>query len=149
MLFKTIKEGAKYIDLWPDDPILGAVFPENRVKYALMWGRRLIPPFIFFILAWNFIQGGGLQGIDFLYTQKTNWPLSVACILFLLFIPLQGYYWAGKRASTKLNPKLKLFYEHVCQKLQKEGVQEPVMADLSAVLSEGLQKLDKDFLNEL
>lgn len=149
MWFKTIRQGSKYLAIFPVHPILGAVFPENRVQYALRWGRRLIPPFIAFILLWNYVQGGGLQGISFFYTQKVNWPSALLCIVTLVLILLHGYYWAGKRAALKLNPKLTLFYRQLCQALGKEPVPVPTMFDLARALHEGLEKLDPDFLRKL
>ncbi len=146
---KTIRLGIKYLEIWPEHPILGAIFAEGRVRYMLKLGNYLIPPFIFFILVWNFIQGGGLKGVDFLYTQKINWPLSVVCILFLLALPLQGYYWAGKRAQTKLNPKQRLFYAELCEKLEKSQSEDPTLYDLALRMKEGLEKLGPDFLNKL
>lgn len=148
-MFKTLRLGMRYLEIWPDEPVLGAIYRENRVRYVLNAAKYLIPPFIFFILIWNFIQGGGLKGVDFLYTQRINWPMSVICILFLLALPLQGYYWAGKRAQTELNVKEKEFYVSLCKRLDRTPAEKPVFMDLALILKEGLTKLGREILNEL
>ncbi len=144
-----LRRGSKYLALWPDHPILGAVFPENRVKYALCWGRRLIPPFIAFILLWNFVQGGGLQGVSFIYTQKVNWPSALLCVLTLLIIVLHGYYWAGRRAALPLNPKLQLFYTELCSALGKTPAPVPTMLDLAKALHSAVNTLSPERLQEI
>ncbi len=148
-MVRTITEGRRYLDIWPEHPVLNAIFKEGRVRYVLKAGNYIIPPFIFFILVWNFIQGGGLKGVDFVYTQKINWPVSLVCILFLIALPLQGFYWAGKRARTKLNPKQILFYNDLCEQLKKEKITDPVMYDLAVLINEGLKKLGPEILDKL
>lgn len=147
--YHTIKTGISYLQDWPEHPILNAIFKEGRVRSWLKLGNVLIPPFIFFILLWNFIQGGGLKGVDFLYTQKINWPVTAVCIIFLLMLPLHAYYWAGKRAQTKLNPTQRVFYADLCEKLEKAQAADPTMHDLARAIGEGLKKLGPDFLDRL
>ncbi len=148
--FSTLRAGMRYMESWPDEPVLGAVFPESRVKYVMRWGRRLIPPFIVLIVLWTFIRGGGLSGVSFFYTIKINYPMTVMCVLFLLCMPLQGYYWFGRRAQLPLSAKQKLFYTNLCYRLQTEPVNEPTMADLAKAINDGLKRLDdKEFLKEL
>lgn len=147
--FRTVSLGIKYMDIWPQEPTLGAIFPENRFKYVMGVAKVLIPPFIVFIFLWVYIQGGGLKGVSFLYTMETNWPVTIVCILFLLIIPLQGYYWFGKRAQLKLNGKQKIFYKGLCEKLKKEPASDPTMFDFAKAVAEGCKKLNKDFLDAL
>ena len=146
---KTFKDGIKYMEIWPEDPILGSVFTEGRVKYIMRLGKYLLPPFIMFLIVWNFIMGGGLKGVEFFYTLKSNWPVTLCCVLFLLVLPLQGYYWFGKRSSVKLNKKQKLYYEELCKKLQKEPAIDPVMMDFAVTVKEGLAKFGRDILKTL
>lgn len=147
--FSTIKLGIKYMEIWPQEDILGAIFPENRVKYVMTVGKYLIPPFVVLIILWVYFLGGGFKGVSFFYTIKLNWPVSIVCVLFLLLMPVQGYYWFGKRALLKLNKRQQLFYQSLCEKLQKTPVLNPTMFDLAKVLNEGCKKLNKDFLNTL
>lgn len=152
MLISFVKKlclGSKYLELWPEDRVLGAVFPENRVKKVMVLARRLIPPFIVFLLLYNFVLGGGLKGVSFFYTLKINWPATLCAVVLLLLLPLQGYYWAGKRAQLKLSKKLETFYRDVCVKLHKEPALNPTMFDLAVVLRQGLKTLPHDFLDRL
>lgn len=137
------------MNIWPDDPLLAPVFPENRVKYAMKIGRYVLPPFIVFILIWAFVRGGGLKGVELMFALKNNWPVTIICVLFLLLMPLQGYYWFGRRARTRLNARLKLFYAETCKALCRQGADEPDMMDLAVVLRDGIKKLGRDFLRKL
>ena len=66
-MISTIRLGVRYMEAWPEDPLLAPVFPENRVKYVMKVGRVLLPPFIILLLAWSFVRGGGLHaGIDWM-----------------------------------------------------------------------------------
>ena len=149
-LIKTIFTGIKYMNVWPEAELLGPVFPENRAKYVMRIGRYVLPPFIILILRWSFIRGGGLhEGISFMFAIQQNWHVTVLCVLFLLSMPLQGYYWFGKRAVMKLNPKLKLFYTETCTALLRQPLGEPTMLDLAYVLRDGINSLGYDFLRKL
>ncbi len=148
--FKTVSNGIAYMESWPDDQLLGPVFPESRVKYVMKVGRYVLPPFIVLIIFWAFVRGGGLHpGIDFMFALKNNWHVTLLCVLFLLCMPLQGYYWFGRRSQQKLNPKLKLFYTETCTSLRKQPADDPVMADLARVMREGIKVLGRDFLRKL
>lgn len=149
MLIKTVLQGSRYLELWPEHPVIGAVFPEGRVKYYMRWGKRLIPQFIVFLLLWNFVWGGGLKGVSFLYTQTVNWPLCAAAVIFLLLICVHAYYWAGRRSQLQLNAKQQIFYRELCVKLEKTPQETPVMYDLAVALKEGLARLDPSFLDKL
>ena len=146
---KTFRDGIKYMEVWPEDPILGAIFAENRVKYVMRIGKYVLPPFIMFLILWTFIMGGGLKGVEFFYTLKSNWPVTLSCVLFLLLMPLQGYYWFGVRARTKLNKKQKLYYEDLCKKLHKEPLLDPTMFDFAVCVKEGMAKFGRDILKTL
>ena len=148
--FKRITRGREYMNLWPNDKVLGAIFPEIRVKATLKLGSLLWPPFIVFMLVWTFIQGGGLKGIDFIYTLKNNYAVTICCVLFILLIPIQGYLWFYKRSKTLLNERQKGIYIKICAKLNKQAVNEPTMYDFVVILKSALKtKNNKDFLNML
>lgn len=146
---RTVRDGIRYMEIWPEDPLLGPVFAENRVKYAMKLGRYLLPPFIMFILAWAFVRGGGLKGVEFMFAIRNNWPVTLICVIFLLLMPLQGYYWFGRRSATKLNARQKLFYIETCLMLHRQGSQDPTMMDFAEVVAEGIKKLGRDFLRKL
>lgn len=151
-MFKTVLAGARYLEIWPDHPVISAVFPEGRVKYAMRWARRLIPPMIVFILLWNFVQGGGLQGLQglsWLTAGRANWPLGIVTICLLLLVVLHGYYWAGKRAQLKLSSKQERFYQELCLKHGRKPCSAPTMYDLAVILKQGLAGEDHSFLDRL
>ena len=146
---KTIKLGCQYLEIWPSHPLLNPVFRENRVKAAMLMARKLLPPFIVFILVWAYYRGGGFKGVEFMFALKTTWPMTLMCVLFLLLIALQGYYWLGKRAKTPLNKKQEIFYKGLCQKLSRESKLNPTMFDLAISMKEGIKVLGADFLKQL
>lgn len=148
-MLKTAWQGSRYLELWPEHKILGAIFPEIRVKYVMRWGRRLIPPFIVFIILWNYVQGDGLKGVSFIYTQTSNWPLAVLSILFLLGIMFHGYYWAGRRSQLKLIGTLKEYYNSLCAKLSRPANPEPNLYELAETLKEGMKKIGPSILEGL
>ncbi len=134
---------------WPQEALLNPVFPECRVKRAVLFGRKILPPFIVFILFWGIYQGGGFKGIPLLFALSSNFPITLVCILFLLFMPLQGYLWFYKRAVTKLNKKQQEFYLLVYEKLEKQPVAEPTMLDLEKAINFCIKELGPDLLKKL
>ncbi len=147
--FKTLSDGIRYMEKWPEDPLLSPVFPENRVKYVMKIGRRVLPPFIVLTLIWAYYRGGGFAGVELMFVLKNTWPMTLVCVLFLLLMPLQGYYWFGKRAHTPLNSKLKLFYIEMCKNLQKQPKDKPNMQDFCDRVNEAIKLLGRDFLRKL
>ncbi len=147
--FKTIKAGVKYMDDWPQEALLNPVFPECRVKKAMLTARWLLPPFIVFILVWTYIQGGGFQGVELMFIVKTNYPVALVCALFLLLMPVQGYYWFGRRSQMRLNKKQEMFYVEISKQLQRTPANEPTMRDLEIIINDGIKALGKDFLRKL
>ena len=133
---------------WPLEPLLNPVFKENRVKRALLLGNRILPPFIVFIFFWGFYLGGGFKGVPF-FAIGSNFPVTIACVLFLLLMPVQGYYWFYKRSVTPLNEKQKAFYKDTCKKLEIEPSINPTMYDLEIVINKGINKLGREFLKQL
>ena len=134
---------------WPLEPLLNPVFKENRVKTAMLRANLILPPFIVFILFWAIFLGGGFKGIPLLFALGSNFPIVICCVLFLLMMPLQGYYWFYKRAVTPLNKKQTLIYNDLCKKLDRIPTINPLMKDFEDVLIEALKKLDKEFLEQL
>lgn len=147
--FKTVKDGIRYCEIWPQDPLLNPVFPECRVKRAIRAGRMILPPFIVFILLWSYVRGGGLLGVEFMFAVKSNWPMTIICILFILLMPLQGYWWMGKRSRMKLNPRLRIFYMETCIRLHRSGEDSPDMMALAKIMHDGIKILGREFLSKL
>ncbi len=135
---------------WPEkEPLLNPVFPETRVKNALVAGRIILPPFIVFILFWAIYQGGGFKGIPLLFALTSNFPVTLVCILFLCLMPLQGYLWFYKRAVTPLSQKQQKFYVELCQELKREPALEPKMQDLEDAINACLKTIGREPLKKL
>lgn len=147
--FNTFSDGLKYMEIFPLEPLLNPVFPEFRVKRAMKMGKILLPPFIVLILLWSYVRGGGLQGVEMMFALKSNWPVTICCVLFLLLMPAQGYWWFGKRARMKLNPRLRIFYMETCIKLQRSGIDDPDLMELMVVINAGIKEFGRDFLRKL
>lgn len=139
----------KYMEIFPEDILLNPIFPEYRVKRCLRFANRLLPPFIVLLLVWTFIRAGGLHGVEFMFVLKNNWPITICCVLFLLMIPLQGYWWFGKRAKLKLNARLKLFYIESCIQLHRSAKEEPTLIDLAEIMRDAIKLLGRDILHKL
>ena len=146
------------MNLWPEEPVLFAVFPELRYRRMMGIGRKIIPPLIAFLLLWIYFTCGGFKGIYFLFLYPTagSMYLYLAVVTVILFIvvllelPVVGFAWFSKRSRTELNAKQKLFYHELCQELQKEPVQQPTLYDFAATLNTAVKTLkNKDFLERL
>lgn len=136
--------------LWPEEKVLVAIFPELRVRRTLALGARLWPPFMVFIIVWTFVMGGGLKGVDFLFTLKNNYAVAICCVLFIALIPLQAYLWYDKRSNLKLNSRQKAIMHNVCDLTQRPCPADPVMYDFVLALNAALRtQPNKDFLNML
>ena len=148
-IVSKIKIGIQYMNDWPLEPLLNPVFPECRVKKAVIAGRKILPPFIVFILFWAVYQGGGFKGIPLLFAISSNFPVTLVCVIFLMLMPLQGYLWFYKRAVTKLNDRQKDFYLLVCTKLEKQPVLNPTMMDLEKAINACIKTLGAELMKKL
>lgn len=77
----------------------------------------------------------------------------MASVLFLLSLPLQGYYWLGQRADTRLPPSLANWYREINGKMNEQGghrqlVARPRYEELADTLNAAFKQLDKSFLYE-
>ncbi|WP_024872810.1 terminus macrodomain insulation protein YfbV [Tolumonas lignilytica] len=133
---KTLSYGADYSSIWPSHPELAAFFPEQTIIYLLNWGKRLIPAVV--------ILSGCLQ---MQWGNPVNWPTFIASCLFALSLPVQGYYWLGKRAETLLPPSLTRWYFDINQKMNyAPSVNRPSYFDLATTLRKAFEQLDRVFL---
>lgn len=148
-IVSKIKIGIQYMNDWPLEPLLNPVFPECRVKRAVILGRKILPPFIVFILFWAVYQGGGFKGIPLLFALSSNFPVTLVCVIFLMLMPLQGYLWFYKRAASPLNERQKDFYLLACTKLKKEPSLNPTMMDLEKILNACIKNHEIDLLKKL
>nr|WP_311461740.1 terminus macrodomain insulation protein YfbV [uncultured Aggregatibacter sp.] len=144
--YRTLKIGQQYLNSWPLEPKLGAIFPENRVIKATLFAQKMMPFLAVLFVVWQQI-----------YARGDNMALAVAVLsaLFALCLPLQGFYWLGKRAQTALSPQSAVGFHHVLEKLkEKQEVipnfsDKPTYLDLAKLLNLAQKKLPRDFWQEL
>ncbi|MCH8501988.1 MAG: DUF412 domain-containing protein [Aliidiomarina sp.] len=136
-MWKTFKNGLDYMKIWPNHAVVGNL-PESRVIPALKLGVKVIPV----AAVANFYVQFQYLGADYL-------PQIIATTLFLLLLPLQGYYWLGKRSYRLLPPPLKSWFLDLQYKLNQAGEDirlpghrpGPAYIDLARVLRKALAVL--------
>lgn len=157
-IINAIKLGSHYMDLWPDEPILMAIFPEMRYKKMMSLGRIVLPPVVAFLVFWIYYTCGGFSGLYLLFTHPSSGSmtlyLSIVSVIFMILIllqlPLLGLVWFSVRATTPLNQRQQQFYFDLIQKLEKTPAQNPTMLDFITAINQGLKTFkDKDFLDRL
>ena len=144
--YRTLKMGQHYLNIWPLEPKLGAIFPENRVIKATLFAQKMMPFLAVLFVVWQQI-----------YARGDNMALAVAVLsaLFALCLPLQGFYWLGKRAQTPLSPQSAVGFHHFLEKLkEKQEVipnfsDKPTYLDLANLLKMAQKKLPQDFWQDL
>lgn len=144
--YRTLKMGQHYLNIWPLEPKLGAIFLENRVIKATLFAQKMMPFLAVLFVVWQQI-----------YARGDNMALAVAVLsaLFALCLPLQGFYWLGKRAQTPLSPQSAVGFHHVLEKLkEKQEVipnfsDKPTYLDLANLLKMAQKKLPRDFWQDL
>ena len=133
---KKIQLGQHYLQLWPKEKSLAALFPEHRVISALEWAVRVLPAMVVMSLLLQWQWG-----------KPELWPVVVSSVFFMLSLPLQGYYWLGQRAETLLPPSLSRWYVEINQKLgQGQHRANPRYLELAETLSQAFKTLDRSFI---
>lgn len=107
MLF-TIKRGYQYANIWPLIAKLGMIFPENRVIIATKFAQKAAPFMILLTLLWQYIM------LDY---QQVALSATVITCLATILLPIQGFYWLGKRADTALPEQTAVWYFQMREKL--------------------------------
>lgn len=136
-MLRVIQRGRRYMKIWPMHAVVGNL-PESRVIPLTKLGIRWLPVAA---LCSAFVQWQYL-GMEFL-------PQIVSSSLFILVLPLHGYYWLGKRAYSRLPIPLERWYKELKEKLNRSGhdirlpsgQQGPYFIDLATVLSKALKQL--------
>lgn len=139
-LWRTFSDGWKYMKLWPNHAVVGAM-PEARVIPATRLGTIWLPiaALLNFTVQWYWLG-------------SAHMPQIIAASLFLLLLPLQGYYWLGRRSYQELTPALKAWYFDLRDKLSSNGEdvrlpsdrKGPCYIDLARILRKALAVLPPD-----
>ncbi len=130
---KKIQMGHSYMALWPKEKSLAALFPENRIITAVEFAMKWLPAVVVSSLL-----------LQFQFGQQAMWPMVLASVLFMISLPLQGYYWLGQRAQTPLPPSLSRWYVEINEKMgQSRLSSKPRYWELAETLKMAFQKLDR------
>lgn len=140
-LFMLLQAGREYSQVWPVKPELNALFPENKIIQLTRMGFRYLPVLAvltaFFQLS---MLGSGFTG------------QILAMMLFIISLPLQGWYWLGVRSSASLPPALVSWCRQIRQQMQEQGVDTQTVTeprnylDLARILATAYKQLDKTFM---
>ncbi|WP_117234433.1 terminus macrodomain insulation protein YfbV [Vibrio maerlii] len=140
-LFHSLKDGQKYMDLWPVRRELNPLFPEQRIIKATKFGIKVMP---------------AIAAIAVLTQMAFNnyeaMPQAIVTALFAISLPVQGMWWLGNRSNTKLPPALASWYRELHQKITESGFAlEPAKAsprykELAAILNRAFRQLDNTAL---
>jgi uncharacterized membrane protein YfbV (UPF0208 family) len=133
-----LKDGQQYMQTWPVQPQLFAMFPECRVISATKFSIKVMPALAVITLAILI----NLQGLEKL-------PQNLALGAFFLSLPMQGLVWLGHRANQTLPPSLNSWYLDIHQKMQLQGCAlqspkaKPQYKELARLLKTAFDDLDK------
>lgn len=142
-LIATLQQGVRYSQSWPLVSELNSVFPENKIIRLTKTAQQLLPAVGVISLVMQLHWMG----------QSYLAP-ALASTLFMLSLPLQGWYWLGKRADSVLPPAMLHWYLDIAGKMQQQGIAVPrpaakaCYADLAALLNLAVRQLDKTFIRQ-
>jgi uncharacterized membrane protein YfbV (UPF0208 family) len=126
---KTFAQGQHYAALWPRHAIV-ATLPEATVVPAVAFAARWMPA----LAVVNFL-------VQFHWQGAAMVPQAIITSLFLLSMPLQGWYWLGKRAHTQLPPRLQQWYLELMAKLGLQPQHQATYLALVVALNKALREL--------
>jgi uncharacterized protein len=133
----SLKDGQKYMDIWPMRKELTPIFPEQRIIKATRFGIKVMPA----IAAISILT-------QMTFDNSSAIPQAVIVALFAISLPLQGMWWLGNRANTKLPSSLASWYRELHQKVVESGYalepakSQPRYKDLANILNRAFRQLD-------
>lgn len=142
-LLATLQHGVLYSRTWPLVNELNSVFPENQIIRLTKRAQQLLPALSVISLV-----------VQLQWMGQSYLAPALASALFMLSLPLQGWYWLGKRADSVLPPAMLQWYLEIADKMQHKGVAvprpaaKPCYADLATLLSLAVRQLDKTFIRQ-
>ncbi|MDA3978765.1 terminus macrodomain insulation protein YfbV [Gallibacterium sp. AGMB14963] len=148
MLFKTIKLGISYADAWSKLSRLkklNMIFPEPRIIKATRFAQQLLMPLLLFTLGWQYFMLG---------YSIASFASTLLTIIFLCSLPLQGFYWLGKRAQKPLNSATLTWYEKIYQQVSLYEAlppmpDKPTFYHLVMLLQRAEKRLDTSFWEDI
>jgi uncharacterized membrane protein YfbV (UPF0208 family) len=140
-LLHSLKDGQQYMDMWPMRKELTPLFPEQRIIKATKFGVKVMPA----IAAISVLT-------QMAFDNSQALPQAIIVALFAVSMPLQGMWWLGNRANTKLPPALASWYRELHQKIVESGFaleplkHAPRYKELAKMLNRAFRQLDKTSL---
>ena len=135
-----LRDGQEYMDTWPMQKALYALFPECRVIAATKLVIKVAPPLSLLSCAVMLQQLG-----------NSYLPQGITIAAFFLSLPLQGLIWLGYRSNQPLPPAIKAWHAEIHAKMQQEGCRlqalgaKPKYKELANTLKVAFDELDRVF----
>ncbi|WP_041767444.1 terminus macrodomain insulation protein YfbV [Psychromonas ingrahamii] len=144
--FDVIREGSRYLKVWPKQRALNGLFIDSKVSFYTRLSIKITPAFIALSL-----------GLALTFPISFDPIVSVTFALFLLGLPIQGFYWLGKRSQQLLPQQLLPWFMAIKKKLsaknaaEKGAIHHPSYLELATLLQQAFKLGGDDFLqhNEL
>lgn len=139
-LQQQLKNGQAYMELWPKQRELGAIFPEPRIIALCVLLQKTAP----MVACISFVS-------QFLYFGSSVIPQALAMSLLVLSMPYQGLIWLGHRSKQPLSKGLIYWCSEVRAQMISAGVNvKPITAracymDMAQLLNDAYAKLNKAF----
>ncbi|CAM2967629.1 MULTISPECIES: terminus macrodomain insulation protein YfbV [Vibrio] len=140
-LVHNLRDGQKYMEIWPTRKELNLLFPEQRIIKATKFGVKVMPA----IAAISVLT-------QMAFNNYTAMPQAVIIALFAISMPIHGMWWLGNRANTQLPPALAGWYRELHQKIVESGCaleplkSRPRYKELAQILNRAFRQLDKHAL---
>ncbi|MFT6348294.1 MAG: uncharacterized membrane protein YfbV (UPF0208 family) [Psychromonas sp.] len=139
--FDVIREGNRYLKAWPKQSALNGLFIDSKVAFYTRLSIKITPAFIALSL-----------GLTLTFPTLFDPIVSVTFALFLLGLPIQGFYWLGKRSRQLLPQQLLPWFMTIKNKVsvkntvEKESIHHPSYLELAALLQQAFKLGGDDFL---
>lgn len=109
-LLNILKAGQEYAMNWTVDSLFAKTLPEYRVIKMTHFTQKVMPIVAVASLSWWWLWKG-------------NWGvIACATAMMALLMPMQGWYWLGKRALKPLSEEELLYFKQVSQSLVSKKV---------------------------
>ena len=146
-MYKQLVAGRKLFQVWPREAKLNMVFAAGYLVKVLEFANRAVPMAVAFLGVWYFFMNRYYPEAP----RLIAWPASVACVLFLLFLPLLGYFKLGVFALETIKEKQLAWYHLVCERFGLAPVATPTYLVLAQTVAKVLkqEQLDRSFLDEI
>lgn len=138
-----LRDGQTYMDLWPMNKQLAAVFPEARVISGTKFSARWMPPAAV-LCSLVMLQGNGVGYL----------PQALALAGLFLSLPIQGLFWLGFRSNQTLPPAIRAWYQEIRRKMREHGCEvvayrgQPRYKELAILLKKAFHELDQSFTRQ-